>query len=119
MVKASKKGKAATQELESGTPDKTQSEENLPAPPATHSAEFIFASVMNDLLANSSFLDRIQTIIKSMVKTIVDATYQRLVDYTEENRGSIYDLEVKMEENQKAMEKLHNIVQYNRSSWIP
>lgn len=74
-------------------------------------AASLVAEVMDDLLANSTFLDKIQLIIKSMVKTVVDATYQRLIDYSEENRGSIHDLKVNMEEAEKDVKKLHNLVE--------
>eukprot|EP00057_Strongylocentrotus_purpuratus_P009575 XP_011664049.1 PREDICTED: uncharacterized protein LOC105438214 [Strongylocentrotus purpuratus] len=74
-------------------------------------AASLVAEVMDDLLANSTFLDKIQLIIKSMVKTVVDATYQRLMDYSEENRGSIHDLKVNMEEAEKDVKKLHKLVE--------
>ena len=74
------------------------------------SAASLVAEVMDDLLTNSTFLDKIKQIVKSMVTTVVDATYQRLIDISEKNQGSIHDLQVNMDEAQKELKKLHEIV---------
>ena len=70
----------------------------------------LVAEVVDDLLASSTFLDKLRTVIKSMVQTVVDTTYQRLFESMEENRGSIHDLRVNTTEIEKDFQKLQDLV---------
>ena len=71
----------------------------------------LITEVMGDLLVNPTFQKQLQDMVKSMVKEIADATYHRLKEYSEENRGAIHDLEVKVEESQKELRSLHQQIE--------
>lgn len=84
----------------------TDSAQGQPLSPAD-----LVCEVMTDLMANDTFHEKMMAMITSMVHKVVDTTYQRLLNCSEENRGSIHELHVKLDEVQKDFTKLHKQVE--------